>query len=87
MPFLFNIEIIHPRQYNIQLRFASLNINYLRWIIFDIKQKGMEHLVNIAVLLYYYYHYCNIIYCKFLCCLKMYLVVYLNNVILSEVRV
>ena len=27
------------------LRFASLNINYLRWIIFDIQQKGMEYLL------------------------------------------
>ena len=26
--FLFNIEIIHPREYDIQLRFASFNINY-----------------------------------------------------------
>ena len=28
--FLFNIEIINPQEYNIQLRFASLNISYLR---------------------------------------------------------
>ena len=27
--FLISIEIIHPRQYNIQLRFMSLYINYL----------------------------------------------------------
>ena len=27
------------------LRFASLNINYLGWIIFDIQQKGMEYLL------------------------------------------
>ena len=26
--FLFNIEIIYPREYNIQLHFASLNIIY-----------------------------------------------------------
>ena len=46
MPFLFNIEIIYPPEYNIQLLFASLNINYLGWIISDIKQKGMEYLLN-----------------------------------------
>ena len=32
---------------NIQLRFASLNINYLGRIISDIIQKGMEHLLTI----------------------------------------
>ena len=26
MPFLFNIEIIHPRKYNIQIRFAALKL-------------------------------------------------------------
>ena len=31
-----------PLENNIQLRFVSLHINYLGWIIFDIKQKGME---------------------------------------------
>ena len=45
--FLFNIEIIHPRSYKIQLCFVSLNINTLGWIISDIKQKGMEYLLNI----------------------------------------
>ena len=40
MTFLFNMEIIHPWYYNIQLRFASLN--YLGWIIADIKQKCMK---------------------------------------------
>ena len=51
MHFLFNIEIIYPPEYNIELLFASLNINYLRWIISDIKQKGMEYLlVTIALI-------------------------------------
>ena len=50
MLFLFNIEITHPRLYNIQLRFTSLNNDYLRWIISDIKQKCMEYLLNINLL-------------------------------------
>ena len=44
MPFLFNVEIIYPQWYNIQLRFTSLNINYLGWIISDIKQRGIEYI-------------------------------------------
>ena len=32
------------KQQNIQLCFASLNINYFGWIISDIKQEGMEYL-------------------------------------------
>ena len=43
---LFNIEIIHSTSGNIQLRFASLNISYLGWIIPDIKQKGIKYLLN-----------------------------------------
>ena len=35
--------------FNIQLRFASLNISYLRWIIPDIKQKGMKYLLIIKL--------------------------------------
>ena len=49
MSFLFNIKIIYPRWYNIQLRFVSLNINYLGWIISNIKQKGMEYLLVILI--------------------------------------
>ena len=37
---MFNIEIIHPRQYD---------INYFRWIIFRIKQKGMEYLLIVCL--------------------------------------
>ena len=48
--FLFNIEIIHPRKYNIQLHFASLNINYFVWIISDGKLKGMGYLLIINIL-------------------------------------
>ena len=44
---LFDIEIIYPWKYNIQLRFASLNVNYLGRMIFDIKQKGMKYLLII----------------------------------------
>ena len=32
-------------------RFASLNINYLGWIISDIKQKGMEYLLIIVFII------------------------------------
>ena len=39
--------MIHPRQYNIEHRFASLNINYLGRMIFDIEQKDMEYLLII----------------------------------------
>ena len=42
---MFNIEIIPLGNIIFNLRFASLNINYLRWIIFDIQQKGMEYLL------------------------------------------
>ena len=38
-PFLFNIEIIHPQSYNVQLHFTSLNISYHGWIISDIKKR------------------------------------------------
>ena len=31
----------------IDLRFVSLNFNYFGWLISDIKQKGMEYLLNI----------------------------------------
>ena len=41
-----NIEIIHS-EHNIQLRFSSLNINYLGWIISDIKKRRMEYLLII----------------------------------------
>ena len=41
MPFLFDIDVIHPRQYNIQLRFVLLNKNYLGWINSNITQKDM----------------------------------------------
>ena len=34
---------------SIQLRFASLSINYLEWIISDIKQKAMEYLLIITL--------------------------------------
>ena len=51
--FVFNIEIIYPRYYNIQLRFTSLNINYLREIICDIKQKDMEYLFIIDIICIY----------------------------------
>ena len=49
--FLFNIEIIRPQLYHIQFRFASLNINYLRWIISDIKQKKPWNILLIISLL------------------------------------
>ena len=45
--FFVYIEITHPQKYNIRLRFALLNTNYLGWIISDIKQKGMEYLLII----------------------------------------
>ena len=53
--YLLDIKIIHPRQYNIQLRLVSLNINYFGWIISDIKQKDMEYLLTIITIIFLFY--------------------------------
>ena len=50
--FLYNIEIIHPWLYNIQLRFTSLNINYLGCII-SVKKKYLEYLLNIIAFIFF----------------------------------
>ena len=44
--FYLSISCLVLVAYN--LHFALLNINYLGWIISDIKQKGMEYLLNIV---------------------------------------
>ena len=50
IPFLFCFisKLFTLSNYDIQLRFVSLNINYFGWIISDIKQKCMEYLLNNA---------------------------------------
>ena len=46
--FLSNIEIFHPRQDNIYLRFVSFNITYLEGIISDISR--ISHLMSHNIL-------------------------------------